>query len=75
MAEPKQATAAEAAALNTVYEKLIELQTALRDARSKVRHPELLAVVNQQIDHQLAADDQLRKAIVDYTGKPVIDPY
>jgi hypothetical protein len=70
-----KATAAEAAAIGAVYEKLAELQNALRDARMKVHHTELLELVNEQIDYQLAADDRLRKAIVDFTGKPVEDPY
>ena len=71
----KQATAAEAAVINEVYEKLADLLNALRDARIKVHHPELLAVINEQIDRQLQADDQLRAAILEHTGKPVIDPY
>ncbi len=71
----KLATAAEAAVLNGVYEKLADLLNALRDARMKVHHPELQAVLDEQIDRQLQADDQLRAAILEYTGKPVIDPY
>ncbi|MGH2353047.1 MAG: hypothetical protein ACRDI2_17100 [Chloroflexota bacterium] len=73
--QPKPATAAEAAAMNAVYEKLADLLTAMRDARARVRHPELLAIVNEQIDRQLEADAQLREAIVEYTGQPVQDPY
>ena len=75
MASAKQASTAEAAAINAVYEKLTDLLNALRDARIRIHHPELLAVVNDQIDRQLQADDQLRKAIVEWTGKPVVDPY
>ena len=71
----KQATAAEAAALNAVYEKLTDLLNALRDARIKVHHAELQALLNEQIDRQLQADDQIRTAILEHTGKPVIDPY
>ena len=71
----KQATAAEAAVLTTVYEKLTDLLIALRDARIKVHHPELQALINEQIDRQLQADDQIRAAILEHTGKPVIDPY
>ncbi len=71
----KLATATEAAVLNGVYEKLADLLNALRDARMKVHHPELQAVLDEQIDRQLQADDQLRAAILEYTGKPVIDPY
>jgi hypothetical protein len=73
--QPKQATAAEAAVLNAVYERLADLLNALRDARSKVQRPELLAVIDEQIDRQLQADDRLRAAIAEYTGKPVVDPY
>jgi hypothetical protein len=71
----KPATAAEAAVLNAVYEKLADLLNALRDARSRVHHAELRAVIDAQIDRQLQSDDQLRAAIVEYTGKPVVDPY
>jgi len=71
----KQATTAEAAVINGVYERLADLLNALRDARIKLHHPELLALVNEQIDRQLQADDRLREAILEYTGKPVIDPY
>ena len=71
----KQATAADAAVLNGVYEKLADLLNALKDARSKVHHPELQALLDAQIDHQLRADDQFRAAILEYTGKPVVDPY
>ena len=74
-AASRQATEGEAAALAAVYEKLAELLDALRDARAQVRHEALLAVINDEIDRLLAADDQLRKAIVEYTGKPVGDPY
>ncbi len=72
---PRQATAAEAEAMRAVYAQLAALLDALREARSKVHHPQLLAVVNEQIDRQLAADDALRRAIVEYTGRPVEDPY
>jgi hypothetical protein len=75
MATRKQATPAEAEALIAVYAKLTDLLNALRDARSAIHHEALLAVVNEQIDRQLEADTQLRNAIVDYTGKPVVDPY
>jgi hypothetical protein len=71
----KLATAAEAAVLNGVYGKLADLLNGLRDARIKVHHPDLQAVLDEQIDRQLQADDQLRAAILEYTGKPVIDPY
>ena len=71
----RQATAAEAAALTAVYEKLAELQNALRDARMKVQHEALQAIIDEQIDRQLEADAQLRAAILDHTGKPVADPY
>jgi hypothetical protein len=71
----KQATAAEAAAITGVYEKLAELLNALKDARMKVHHPALQALINDQIDQQLRADDQLRAAILEHTGKPVVDPY
>ena len=71
----KQPTAAESAAITAVYQKLGELQNTLRDARIRIHHAELLAVINEQIDYQLAADDRLRKAIVETTGKPVEDPY
>jgi hypothetical protein len=71
----RQATAAEAAALAAVYEKLAALLDALRDARGTVHHEALLALINEQIDRQLEADDTLRSAIVEFTGKPVIDPY
>ena len=75
MAEPKPATDAEAATLQRVYEKLAELLMTLREARSHIRHPELLAIVNAEIDRQLEADAALRQAVVEYTGRPVQDPY
>ena len=75
MADRKRATAAEEAALQTVYQRLAALLTALREARAGVRHPELLAVINAEIDRQLEADAALRRAIVDATGQPVQDPY
>jgi hypothetical protein len=68
-------TAAEAAALQAVYARLGDLLAALRDARARIRHPDLLAVVNAEIDRQLEADATLRRAIVDATGQPVQDPY
>lgn len=71
----RQATAAEAAALTVVYEKLTELLNTLRDARMKIQHEALQAIVDEQIDRQLEADAQLRSAILDHTGKPVADPY
>jgi hypothetical protein len=71
----KQATAAEAAVVGGVYEKLTDLLNALKDARGKVHHPELRALIDDQIDRQLQADDQLRAAILEFTGKPVVDPY
>lgn len=71
----KQATAAEAAVLNGVYDKLADLLNALRDARMRINHAELRAVIDEQIDLQLQADDRLRAAIVEHTGKPVVDPY
>ena len=78
MAEAKrsrQATAAEAAALRAVYEKLTELLNTLRDTRSKIQHQALRSILDEQIDRQLEADAQLRGAILDHTGKPVADPY
>lgn len=75
MAEPNQANGAEAAALQAVHEKLGDLLTTLREARGRIRHPELLAIVNAEIDRQLEADAALRQAIVDFTGKPAQDPY
>ncbi len=72
---PKQATAAEAAVINGVYEKLADLLNALKDARIKVHHSDLQALIDEQIDRQLQADDQLRAAILEHTGKPVVDPY
>ena len=71
----KQATATEAATLNAVYEKLADLLNTLRDARMNVHHPDLQAVIDEQIDRQLQADSHLRAAIMEYTGKPVVDPY
>jgi hypothetical protein len=71
MAESKQATPAEAAALQGVYAKLSDLLTTLRLARGHIHHPELLAMINGEIDRLLAADDALRQAIVDFTGQPV----
>lgn len=71
----RQASAAEAEAMRAVYAQLVALLDALREARSKLHHPQLLAVVNEQIDRQLEADNALRRAIVEYTGRPVEDPY
>jgi|GEM_PF-7132080 len=71
----RQASAAEAEVMRAVYAQLVTLLDTLREARSKLHHPQLLAVVNEQIDRQLEADDALRRAIVEYTGRPVEDPY
>jgi hypothetical protein len=73
--ESKQATAAEAAALSLVYQKLADLVSALRDARMQVHHPALVTLIDEQIDRQLEADTRLRRAIVEHTGQPVQDPY
>ena len=75
MADRKRATADEVAALQGVYERLAALLTALREARARIHHPELLAVINAEIDRQLEADAALRRAMVDATGQPVQDPY
>jgi len=75
MPEPRAATAAEAAALQRVYERLTDLLGALRAARGEIHNSALLAVVNAEIDRQLEADAALRRAVVDFTGKPVQDPY
>ena len=72
---PIHATATEAQALNAVYAKLSELLNALRDARVRVRHEELSALLNEEVDRLLEVDTRLREAILDYTGKPVEDPY
>jgi hypothetical protein len=69
------ATAAEVAALQSVYARLSDLLTALREARARVSHEHLLAVINTEIDRQLAADDALRRAMETATGRPVQDPY
>jgi nitrate/nitrite-specific signal transduction histidine kinase len=73
--EPRQATEDEGEALQAVYRQLAELLTTLRAARSRIRHPALLAVINEEIDRQLEADTALRKAMVDFTGRPAQDPY
>jgi hypothetical protein len=78
MAERKEsppATAAEAEALTTVYARLTDLITALRQARGRIRHPQLQALVDAEIDRQLEADGALRQALLDATGKPPVDPY
>ena len=72
---PEQATAAEVAALAAVYGRLSDLLNALRDARTKIHQEALLAVVDAQIERQLQTEDQLRRAFVDYAGRPVQDPY
>lgn len=66
---------ADAAALEALSERLSDLLTALRDTRGKVHHPALQAVLDDQIDRQLAADTRLREAILQHTGRPVNDPY
>jgi hypothetical protein len=71
----KQATAAEAQALKTVYQKLSDLLDALRDARAQIHHEALQELINTQIDRQLEAEEQLRTAFVDYTGQPVQEGY
>jgi hypothetical protein len=73
--KPAAPAAAEAAALQAVYGRLSDLLSALRDARARIHHPDLLAVINAEIDRQLEADAALRRAIVDATGQPVQDPY
>ena len=72
---PEPATAAEVAALQNVYARLSDLLTALREARARVSQDDLLAVINAEIDRQLAADDALRRAMEAATGRPVQDPY
>ena len=72
---PEPATAAEVAALQNVYARLSDLLTALREARARVSHDDLLAVITTEIDRQLAADDALRRAMEAATGRPVQDPY
>jgi hypothetical protein len=73
--QPPPATAAEAEAFTTVYARLTDLITALRQARGRLRHPQLLALVDAEIDRQLEADGALRQALLDATGKPLVDPY
>jgi hypothetical protein len=73
--KPQPATAAEVAALQDVYARLSDLLTALREARARVSHEDLLTVITTEIDRQLAADDALRRAMEVATGHPVQDPY
>ena len=63
------------AALQDVYAHLSDLLTARREARARVSHEDLLAVITTEIDRQLAADDALRRAMEVATGRPVQDPY
>lgn len=72
---PKHATAGEAAAVTAVYEKVSDLLNTLRDARMRVHHQALLAIIDQQIDVQLGAEDAIRKALAEYADKTVVDPY
>ncbi len=72
---PSPAKAAEVAAQQDVYARLSDLLTALREARARVSHEDLLAVITTEIDRQLAADDALRRAMEVATGRPVQDPY
>jgi hypothetical protein len=74
-AQRRKQAAAEVAALAAVYGHLPDLLNALRDARTKIHQEALLAVVDAQIERQLQTEEQLRRAFVDCTGRPVQDPY
>lgn len=71
----KPARPIEAAAVHAVYEKLSDLLSTLREAQIKIHHEQLHEVIDGLIDRQLAVEEELRTAIVDYTGRPVQDPY
>lgn len=71
----KQATAAEAEALRTVYQRLSDLLDVLRDAHAKIHNEDLQKLIDEQVDRQLENEEQIRTAIVEYTGQPVQEGY